>query len=388
MKELRKLMVLFVLVAAPWDAARAVEYQLHGFASQAYLISEGNNFYGDSTNGSHDYYEAGASGTVNLGYGLLASAQGLIRDAGLSDTGKPRLDFALIDWNVLQGAQTSGGIRLGRVKNSMGLYNDTRDVIFARPSILLPQSIYYDGIGLRGIFFSSDGGQAYLTHVTGQHELTLTVSAALDRDFTKKERLVLTAGGATPDEIRLKDLTFAQLADSWNGGRVKVGLSHVRAQLAVDPDPGFPIDATLRANLYGLSLQYNAERYSLTSEYFYTRSKTRSSVLGDTASSSDGGYVQAEYRLTPQWTALARYDATFRDADDRDGSQAATGVDRHSLFAHDFTVGGSWRPDAHWGVWAELHQINGTATAPALDNPGGANDPHWTLFTVMAGYRF
>jgi hypothetical protein len=387
-----------LLLAATWwlvfaRPTWAFDYQVHGFGSQAYLISEGNNYFGDSTNGSHDFYEAAVNGSVVLGSGLLASAQVMVRDAGLTDTGKPRLDYALLDWNALQGVSSSAGIRIGRVKNTMGLYNDTRDVIFARPGILLPQSVYYDGAGLRGIFFSSDGVQLYGSTTLGRHELGFSLNGALNRDFTRKEREVLLGGlglGTFPDDIRVRDLAFGQVLDSYDGGRFTFGLSYAQARLEVEPSATFPIDAELKARLYVASMRYNAERFSVTAEYMYTRSKTDSSVIGDTAGASDGGYVQFDLRLTPKWSTYARYDATFLDADDRDGSdnEALTGMPRYGRFAHDLMIGASWKPDSHWGFWAEAHRIYGTATAPALDNPGGALDEHWTLFTVMAAYRF
>lgn len=389
--------LLLLLAATSWlvatRPAQAFDYQVHGFASQAYLLSEGNNFFGESTEGSFDFYEAAVNGSVVLGNGLLASAQVMVRDAGLTDTGRPRLDYALLDWNALQGVDGSAGIRIGRVKNAMGLFNDTRDVIFARPGILMPQSVYYDGAGLRGIFFSSDGAQLYGSKTLGRHELSFSVNAALDRDFTHKERAVLIGDsplGMLVDEIRVRDLAFAQIVDSYDGGRLTFALSHARARIDLDPKPTFPIEAELKARIYVASLRYNAERFSVTGEYMYTRSESRSNFMGNSAAASDGGYVQLDVRMTPQWSTYARYDATFSDADDRDGGEAAEtpGVERHSRFAHDVTLGLSWKPDAHWGVWAEVHRIYGTATAPALDNPGGADDERWTLFTVMAAFRF
>lgn len=390
MRSIRAALLMVFLGAAIAAPARTMDYQIHGFAAQAYLVSQGNNFFGDSTNGSHDFYEVGLNGAVNLGRGLLASAQGVIRDAGLSDTGRPRLDYALIDWSVIESVEATAGIRLGRVKNRFGLYNDTRDVVFARPGILLPQSIYFEGMGLRSLLFSSDGVQLYGSRTLGAHELSLTSSAALDRDLSKKEREVLFSNFPGANEIRLEDLSFTQVSDSWNGGRAVFALSHARAKLMIEPSPTFPIDLEGTFGLSVVSLRYNAERYSLTGEYLYTRADIRTSIDGRTKSSLDGGYVQADYRPADHWSVFARYDASFSDADDRNGREAARtpGVQRHSRFAHDLTVGAGWLPDAHWGLWAEAHRIYGTATAPPLDNPDGAGHERWTLLTVMAGYRF
>lgn len=387
MKIVRTLMRIVVVAVTQglWTPAMALDYQIHGFAAQGYLLSEGNNFFGDSTNGSYDLYEAALNGSLDFGHGLLASAQVLIRDAGLSDDGKPRLDYGLIDWRALQSVEATAGVRLGRVKNPLGLYNDTRDVVFARPGILLPQSVYFDGVGLRSLFFSSDGAQLYGSLARGSNDLSLTFSAALDRDLNAKEKEVLTSGGPQPDEVRLKELFFTRLANDWNGGRAIFSLSHTHARLTLEPTPSFPVSADISFNLYVASARYNTERYSITGEYGFTRTRGRTSIDGRTTSASDGAYLQADYRIAPHWAAFARYDARFSDAHDRDGRDSS---DRYSQFAHDLTLGGSWIPDEHWGLWAEVHRIYGTATAPALDNPDGADDPHWTLLTLMAGYRF
>ena len=45
------------------------------------------------------------------------------------------------------------------MKTPLGLYNDTRDVAFTRPSILLPQSIYFDRT--RKLALAADGVHLY-----------------------------------------------------------------------------------------------------------------------------------------------------------------------------------------------------------------------------------
>ncbi len=365
----------------------AMEYQIHGFASQAYLLSEGNNYYGDSTNGSHDFYEAAINGSLSLGHGLLVSAQALIRDAGISDNGKPRLDYALVDWRALDSKEGSAGVRLGRVKNPMGLFNDTRDVVFTRPSILLPQSVYFDGTGVRSLLFSSDGAQVYGDINLGNHRWSLSLTSALNRDLTKKEKLSL---GSHAADTEIRHLNFSHLTDHWNNGQAIIGLSHGHAHLVQALPAQFGGEVNFEFNFYVVSAQYNAERVSLTTEYMYTRG------VGDIGNGRklkialDGGYTQLDFRPAQHWTTFLRYDVRFNDAGDRDGRKAAatSGSERYSEFAHDLTLGLGWTPDENWGVWGEVHRIYGTATAPPLDNPDGANDSHWTLMTVMVGYRF
>lgn len=60
-----------------------------------------------------------------------------------------------MDYAPVETADRRLGVRVGRVRLRLGLYNDTRDVAFTRPSILLPQSIYFDRT--RELQISGDG---------------------------------------------------------------------------------------------------------------------------------------------------------------------------------------------------------------------------------------
>lgn len=366
--------------------AAAIDYQVHGFASQGFVLSDGNNLFGDSRNGSFDLYELGLNATVAFTPSLIASAQVLARDAGATDDDGLRLDYALLDYQFLSEADANAGLRLGRVKNPIGIYNETRDVIFTRPSILLPQSVYLDGVGIRGLLFSGDGGQLYGGTALGDHELSAIVGYAPSRSGSDEEKRVLSGGGALPGDLELDDFYFARILDDWEGWRF--GLSYLYGGLGLEQD-GASL-AELNARLWVASLQYVAERYSVTAEYSLIRGRGQSVFAGPIRTDGDGGYLQYDYRLTPHWTVFARADASFTDRLDRDGSEYedSTGQDSRRRYAYDGTLGFNWRPDAHWGVWGEVHLIDGAATVSSLDNPGRQADPHWAALLLMVGYRF
>lgn len=83
---------------------------------------------------------------------------------------------------MLLGEHGKLGVRLGRVKNPFALYNETRDVIWTRPGVLLPQSIYFDALALRQPEISSDGGILYGRYAFGNHAVSaeFLVSEVLD----------------------------------------------------------------------------------------------------------------------------------------------------------------------------------------------------------------
>src|SRR5918997_2053653 len=82
-------------------SADAFDYQVHGYVAQGFVLSEDNDFFGDSTDGSFDYYEAGINAAVQVTPTLLFAAQAAVRDAGISDDGTARLDYALADYRLM-----------------------------------------------------------------------------------------------------------------------------------------------------------------------------------------------------------------------------------------------------------------------------------------------
>lgn len=370
--------------------AQALDYQLHGFAAQGYSLSEHNDYYGDSTEGSSGFYELGLNGTVSVLPQLLLSAQGLMRRAGNTDTEGLRLDYAQLDYRFLSTSGYEAGLRLGRVKNPYGFYNDTRDVVFTRPGITLPDAVYLEGSGLRTVLFSRDGGQLYGGAQLGNHYLSLEANYAVQTRLSDKERKQIFGGLDLPVEIELKNFRAARLQDEWNGGALRLALSYLHGELAVDPDPAVPILGHVLADLAVASVRYNASRFAITGEYRLQWSNTDTNIAPVQTVVGDGFYLQGEYRVLPRWTVLGRYSASFVDRNDRDGRNyaAQTGTDRYARFAHDETVGLNWQPDSHWGLWAEFHQIQGSATVPVADNIGRVPADQWNLFQLMVGYRY
>jgi hypothetical protein len=400
-RAFRALPFAAALAAAPWTPALALDYQAHGFAAQGYTRSDGNNVFGNSTDagGATRYYEAGLSGTVSFRPDLLFSAQGTIRDAGETDTGKPRLDFAFLDARFFEGPERHAGLRIGRVKNPSGLYNETRDVVFTRPGILLPASVYGDNQNQRSILFSADGVQAYGESAWGANELSFTATAARDRRVPDDEARLTVDLGGTPLTLDFVDFWNARLMDEVDGGRFRFSVSTNSLRGIIHTGPGTDIDGDVNAAVWIASAQYNGPDLTLTAEYGWFPNKVYLTQAGspvyDYKVTGEGAYAQAEYRLDASWSVLARFDATYLDRRDRSGGactggvppdQGGTPLDKHACYAYDTTGGVSWR-SRHFGAWAEYHWIDGTATVQALED-NAAPEPHWWLLMLMVGYRF
>lgn len=377
--------------ASAANAADGLQYQLHGFAAQAFALSEGANYVGDSHDGSFEFYELGLNGSAAYGP-LTGSAQALVRRFGEQDDGDLRLDYAFLDYRVLSRMDLSAGVRAGRVKNYYGLFNDSRDVIFTRPGILLPGSVYFEGAGIRTLLFSSDGGQLYGGWSHGDHYSSFVVTRALDYTADSDQKRALFGGGAAsfPGDLEINKLTIARLMDEWAGGTWRAALTYTGGEIALEPAPGVPIYGTLDAQIYVASLRYIGETYAFTTEYQYTQTDIQTNVSGREKNEGEGLYVQADYAFARNWTAMLRYDLTFVDRHDRSGRDYAqrTGEDRHTRYARDLTVGLKWLPDAHWGVWSEYHFIQGSGTVPRVENENRTVEANSGLFLLMVGYHF
>ena len=138
-------MLALGVVLFGWNGAQAEfslpeSVQVHGFASLGYFNTTDNNFFGDTKqdSGDVDFWELGINGSWRALPNLQLSMQVVSRKAGEADDGDLRIDYGFLDYAFVSDVNKVLGVRLGRVINPLGLYNDTRDMPFTRPSILLP----------------------------------------------------------------------------------------------------------------------------------------------------------------------------------------------------------------------------------------------------------
>jgi hypothetical protein len=377
--------------------AAAFDYQVHGFAEQGYLHSEGNDVGGDSRGpGTFQIFDVGVNGAADFGHGLLLSGQEVVRRSGDADNARLDVDFAQLDYRWWRSTAGHAGVRIGKVKIPYGFYNDTRDVAFDRPGVMLPDSVYSDSSEQqRDFLFASEGGQVYGDYLWGANEVSLVGGWMLNQDIGQREKQTLITLGGLPFDLRVTRFWHARLMDDISHGRWQVAVSHLDLRFEVQTDPSSTTDVHSRSDVrtYPVSLRYNAEAFTVTLEYAPQHTQSWTTAAGTPSNSdqwSDGGYLQGEYRFMPDWTALLRVDSQFADRRDRNGSGcAALGQPDYACYAYTGTVGANWQPDEHWGVWAEANFIDGTLNKfTIMDNQGRTAAKHWSSLLVMAAYRF
>ncbi|HXU94095.1 MAG TPA: hypothetical protein VFP33_10635 [Gallionella sp.] len=363
--------------------------QLHGFASQAYVSTTANRYFGPSDSGSFDFRELG----VNLSWQALPNLQfaaqvGSRKAGGAEPNARPRFDYALVDYSFYNGTDSRGGVRLGRHRNALGFYNLTRDVANTRPSIFLPESIYADAS--RNLLLALDGVQLY-----GENRTAIG-------DFF----IEFGAGNVILDSVSKQSSKSAtsytgRLLYERDGGRIRLALTGVDANVESFQNP-FP---NIRTNLkaYLLSAQYNEDKWSLTGEFIPELRTTTSGVvfpglppfipattLPDIKRTGESYYLQGTYRISPAWETLLRYDVQYSDKSDKSGTRNATATTpAHRFFAKDWTVGLGWNVRSDTKIRAEYHRVDGTAWLSSRENPILMNTrQRWDMFVLQASYNF
>jgi len=201
-------------------------------------------------------------------------------------------------------------------------------------------------------------------------------------------------GDDLPGELE-GDLSYiGRLIYERDGGRLRLALTGARVNISYKPVLAFPDDLLSGTNPFTpwiLSAQYNAERWSLTTEYALRGLKYKDFGIPDLNFTGESYYIQGTYRFSQKLEGVLRYDVLYTNKNDHDGSDfaAATGLPAYNFFAKDFTVGLRWNITPSFMLRGEYHRVNGTAWLPLLDNPNPAEATrHWNLFAILASYRF
>ncbi|WP_411726383.1 hypothetical protein [Methyloglobulus sp.] len=385
------LLLPFNATALEWHNG---DWQLHGFLSQGFTYTDHNQVFGTSQDVSLDYREMGVNASVKLLPNLLISAQGLYRDTGASDALGVRLDFAQVDYSApLLDSSLVLGVRGGRVKVPFGLYNDSRDMVWTRPTVLLPQSVYFDTLGLRQAMISADGGVLYGRYTHGEHRLNLEFMTAQPQDNVGGAPAFLTGMPNAQGKLDGRAMFIGRALYEWMGGRGRLMFSVVDLDRDFSSTSPTSPSGNIQATYPLFSGQYNAERWSLTSEYGWIDSKRSDFFPVTLKNTTESFYVQGEYRFKQDITGVLRYDVFHVSREDRDGKALSqlTGLPRHRFYARDLTVGARWEFARNFLLAADYHYVNGTAWLNAKDNPdlmNGGGDPNWSLFTMMLSFRF
>jgi len=381
--------------------------QWHGFASQGLVFTTDNNFYGESDHGSADLTELGLNASLQLSPDVRIAGQVLSRQAGDMDDGSPRLDYGLLDVNLVSSMKGRVGFYLGRIKNPLGLYNDTRDVAHTRQGIFTPQVIYFDKV--RDLTMSADGLHFYGEYVLNNG--TLLVQGGLGYPIPDDNVEITYLGQDWSGRLDSnRPALVGRIMYEHNGGRWIFAASG--ASLELDFDSGaadaIPIvgvhSGTLEIDYSILSGQFNGEKWQFTAEAAIQKANfvDIGGLFVDADTKPFGLMLEANYKLTPQWQVYIRNELFYLNKEDKYGREfnsqlqavsdafggAIPVLAAHTRYSKNWVIGSRWDINKNIMFRADYHRNEGTATLSGAENDMTKVEQDWDMFAVSLSYRF
>jgi len=419
--------ILFLtLLSAQGQTAEAYEFagvDIHGFLSQGYLNSTEYDFLGfPSKGGSFAVCEAGVNFSAQLSEKLRLGLQLFAQDFGSWGNHDVVLDWAVGDYRWKDWL----GLRFGKVKLPLGLYNQGLDADMLRTFIFLSQAVY--DYRLRDMWHAYLGGEVYGV-VKGpwnsdfDYELFGGTLDLANSPFIRNSILTTMLPNMPPgtqiilDDLEIEYKYIVGCAFRWNTPleSLRVGISfhtgseEMEATLitsvpVIQALPILQLTSQNRIlsrtdNKYNIVLSAEFSRGNLTvaTEYTRQRNDIRPTVAIPLPGMPpelyfkavyEGMYGQVCYRFLDRFEVGAYYSVFFSNGNDRDGDAlAAKGQPRHSGWQKDLCLSTRIDITPHWLVKFEAHLMDGAALSEKTVNPSDAKR-YWGLFGVKTSVNF
>jgi hypothetical protein len=132
------------------------EVQVHGSIQQGFAVSDTNNFLTMKTSeGSGAMTDGAFNLSSQVTRKLRVGGQIYSRNIGELSNGQLQMDWLFADYKFNDYV----GVRAGKVKTALGLFNDTQDMEFLYTWAMLPQGVY--PLDLRGVSIAHRGADVY-----------------------------------------------------------------------------------------------------------------------------------------------------------------------------------------------------------------------------------
>ena len=370
-------------------------FQLHGFLSQGLIDVDGSNFVNDDETLSAELTELGLNGSYQLSSTLRVAGQVVYLDGGNRYAKGVRIDYALLDWSVYDSYNWQANIYLGRFKNNHWLYSSSRDIPFARPSIILPQSVYFDGF--RDIAVGSDGIAVKISHSNddyGDFDFNLSYgSSAISDEQADMILSNLAQGKVKQDYDAQASIYWRPVFSSW-----RFGLSLLDSAFSYKKNEvlDFFVNGDFSFQYYTMNALYEGENWEFSGEIYKETFITEGfyNPKYDSSPVGQGFYLQSRYKVNEKLTFLARYEHFYNDKNDKDGKklEESTGglVPAYFGYHQDTTVGISYDFSSDIRLRLEYHWFQGAGrlTPVVLPNPRINDSENWKLWAVQLMYWF
>lgn len=369
-------------------------WQVHGFIAQGIIDVNGSSFVNDNMELSTELTEVGINGSYKINDSLRVAGQAVYLDGGNRYVKGARIDYALIDWSIYNDDNWLVNLYLGRFKNNHWLYSSTRDIPHTRPSIILPQSLYFDGF--RDISMGADGAAikvAFNAEHFGDFDFNLSYgSTKLDSDDVELLLGPNIKGDVDQDHDLQTSLFWRPDSSQW-----RFGIAALDAQFSfINAPTDHASDALFSFRQYSFSAQFEGELWEFSSEIFQQKFTIDGFYTDEFLNTriSRGAYGQLRYQLTQKLTVLNRIEVFYADINDKQGKLLEENsfgqIPYYFAYQHDLTLGGTYDLISNLRLQMEYHKVKGTSrlTPVILPNTTVNQNEYWDFWALQLMYWF
>lgn len=388
------IILVLCLCSLPRANADNENLAIHGFIAQGLIQSKDSDFVNDDNDFSLKLTEVGINASYQLSDKFRVAGQAVYLNGGNRFPEGPRIDYLLLDWSAYTSNYWQTNIYLGRFKNYHWLYSSTRDVPINRPSIILPQSVYFDGtrdmsVGGDGVAITSK----YSNERFGDFDVNFSSGTT---PLNKENVRALLGDFATGKMDYNRDLQYSLY---WQpiSLPLRFGAAFTSGDFDYNAGENDAFNSgKVKINRYYLNAEYHGEKWLLSAELLHEKLELNNIYYPGfyRKTVGEGGFVQANYQLNKDIKFLVKYERYFANKRDKNGAllqQASFGtVPRYFAYQHDVTLGLSYSLADHFVIQLEHHWYDGTARLMPLftPNPAVNNKAKWQLSALQFIYWF
>jgi len=370
------------------------DIQIHGFIAQGIIDVNGSDYVNDDQDVSFELTEIGLNASYQVTPDIRLAGQVVYLNGGNRYSEGVRLDYLLLEWAMHNTENWQTKLYLGRIKNYHWLYSSTRDVPMTRPSIILPQSVYFDGT--RDMSIGGDGG-AIATRYSHEDigDIDITASVGISPISSTQTTLLMgstSTGKLTHEHDFQGSIYWTPPLSQW-----KFGIATTNADFTYKSgvNDSF-IDGGLDLERYYANAEYQAENWTFSIEILQEHIILNGLLFPEFVNDAkgQGGFIQGQYNLTPELQLLARYEHYYANKDDKQGRQlelnSQGAVPNYFGYQYDTTIGLKYRLDSNLELQFEHHWIQGTArlTPVLIPEPRINKEEYWQLWALQLTYWF
>jgi len=376
------------------ESANDSKLQIHGFIAQGVIDVKGSDYVNDDEKPSFELTEIGINASYQLSSDVRLAGQAVYLNGGNRYADGVRIDYLLIDWSLFQSEHWKTNVYLGRFKNYHWLYSSTRDVPMTRPSIILPQSVYFDGT--RDLSVGGDGialASKYFDENIG--ELDFNLSSGRSPISDEQTRIMMgeqASGDLNFDEDLQASVYWRPHYSSW-----RFGVALTDADFSYDNKNTDQIfDGKLALERWYANAEYQGENWTFSAELL----QEKMSVSGlffpslQRSTTGQGGFAQAQYQFSTELQFLMRYERYYANKDDKNGKkleQMSFGLVPHYFgYQNNVTLGINYNISANLQFQLEHHWIKGTARLTPVITPDARvnENEYWQMSAAQLVYWF